>query len=261
MVTEGSDLQAWLLTLASSLACIFGALFICADLVVRQLPGYHDFDLRNDKRFLVGGLSLGAGVLLFTALNRILPEGLEYLQKEDSRGRKVFEKKAYAEVTLMASFLAGVILCIALNSVLHRLTPKSIIHCGDEENARDEGQEDGVDDARSHASPSPQEHSPSRHGHGHRAHDQETPHASTPLLPKSHSVSSRPHFRSAKSRSDTCGQSQRSICAGYTDPCKHKHCCSSQAKDGAASQHEHTDDDHTTDHHHHVTEERKFMRI
>lgn len=267
MATQGSDLQAWLSCLASSLACVFGALSINGDLLIRQLPGHHDFDLRNDKRFLVGGLSLGAGVLLFTALYRILPEGLDYLQVQDSHGRQLFEKTSYAQAVLIASFLTGIVLCIALNSLLHRLTPKSVIHCGDED--EDDSQESALTIEQN---PSQQDGITSRDES--LSYDRETNGlgASTPLLGKPRSGSLRPpigYVSSSTSHGSTCRRSDRSFCAGYTSPCRHETAVSVNGQDtktvdhrmpGSAQQSTEQHLQHLH-HHHHVTEERRVTLL
>lgn len=233
-MSHGSDKQAWILTLASSIACIVGSLFICLDLLVRLLPGQHEFSL-EDNRFLVGGLSLGAGVLLFTALNKMLPEAMTYLMVEDDTGKTLLSDKSAATAVLMTSFLAGVVLCIMLNSLLHRLTPESIVHCGqDHDHASDEEQD----------TPAPQRQMSER----------------TPLM---RSSVSRATLRSHASYRK-CRHEGDSECAGFTDPCAQESACCSHPKDspneGEASHHNHerTSDDH----HHHVTEERhNLMRI
>lgn len=253
MVSEGSDSQAWLLTLASSLACVIGALFICADLIVQQIPGYRGFDLKKDKRFLVGGLSLGAGVLLFTALNRILPEGLEYLRKKDALGRRLFEKKSYSDAVLMASYLTGVVLCIALNALLHRMTPQSIIHCGDEGHEDEESRADAAatEDDRAQSS---------RDISNQHSHVSDEDEASTPLLRKANSASSN---KPGKKRKKLCRSANGSACAGYTDPCRHEATCALHSRNGHNNSSRH-DTNHETvplpEHHHHVTQERKKFR-
>lgn len=260
MSNDGNDSQAWLLTLASALACIVGSFFICFDLLVRLIPRYKDFDLQKDKRFLVGGLSLGAGVLLFTALNKILPEGLEYLQSEDDEGNKIFSSKSYAAATLMGAFVGGVILCIALNALLHRLTPQSVIHCGDEdEHAADEEEQSSESQGAERAAQSQRKQSTNHPAVNDGASHQSQRSESTPLIPQS---LKRSKSRSAAFLSACRHPSTSSTCAGFTDPCKHEDvCCTHKMKPSDDAQSYATHAGHSSehgDHHHHVTKERKY---
>lgn len=264
MSNEGNDSQAWVLTLASALACIFGSFFICIDLLIRLIPRYKDFDLQKDKRFLVGGLSLGAGVLLFTALNKILPEGLEYLQTEDEKGNKIFSNKSYAAATLMTAFVGGVVLCIALNALLHRLTPQSVIHCGDEEEhatGEEEEEEEGqgaTSDEEDRPAQSQRYPSTSSATNATRQSGSE----STPLIPRS---LKRSKSRSAAFLSACKHPSTSSTCAGFTDPCKQEDiCCTHKMKPSDDSQSYAARVGHSSehgDHHHHVTKERKYKIV
>ncbi|CCG84859.1 protein of unknown function [Taphrina deformans PYCC 5710] len=253
MGPSGSDSQAWVLTLASSLACAIGSLFIYVDLLVRLIPGHESFDFQKDKRFLVGSLSLGAGVLLFTALNRILPEGAEYLSAKDEHGKRLFSKKSYSDAILMASFIGGIILCIALNAVLHRLTPQSIVHCGDED---EHGNEEST--AESSSTTPPDSHDESS--------DQRNS-ESAPLLPKN--LTNRQ--KRSVSFMRACKHSESSQCAGFTDPCKHDDICCVHAKDASHPEshgrssmrrHESRRSEAGSEHHHHITQERHdLLRI
>lgn len=256
MGTSGSDSQAWLLTFASSLACILGSFFICFDMLVRLLPNHHDFDFQKDKRFLVGSLSLGSGVLVFTALNKILPEGLEYLRAKDKSGNTFFSRESYSTAALMAAFLGGVVLCIGLNMFLHRLTPESIVHCGDDEHDDDASEGPDV-----HEAPA-REATHERQEAGTRQNDEETPLLRKQLARKqSRSIS----FMRA------CKHPDSSECAGFTNPCKHDEVCCVHTKDAPkAHDHARPSAQHTSshrskkssggggggEHHHHITQER-----
>ncbi|BFZ54855.1 Zinc transporter [Savitreella phatthalungensis] len=189
--SNANDKQAWILIAASSTACAIGSCFIYLDVVWRRISPGSRFDLKHNNRVLVGGFSLGAGVLLFTALNRILPKAQDLLHRTHKFGNKHQRKRTATAVT-MAAFLSGTILCILLNSILHRLTPESIISCGEH------------DDRASHE-------------HGLHLHNPPTVHAeNTPLL--------RCASSTRKQRSSTflrkCPESQTSDCAGFTRPCK-----------------------------------------
>ncbi|ORY82026.1 Zinc/iron permease, partial [Protomyces lactucae-debilis] len=145
----------WTLTLFSSLACVLGACFIYIDVIIRRLPGCASFDLINDKRILVSGMSIGSGVLLFTALNKMLPEALDYLTP-------VFERKSVSHAVLMAGYLAGVIVCMLLNNILlPYLTPDSVIHCCGDENDDHHAHQDAHSSATDETTPLVQQ--PSMH--------------------------------------------------------------------------------------------------
>lgn len=237
MGTEGSDTQAWVLTLASAIACVLGSLFIFIDLLVRLIPGHTNYDLQEDKSFLVGGLSLGAGVLLFTALNKILPEGLQYLETKPKHGKHILDKK-YAPTILMCSFVAGVVICIALNTLLHRITPESIIHCGDEEG---------------HAHSADHEHSTHHEVQNseRRPTESRVNSENSPLLGKTPT-------RKGSSLS-RCKHSESSVCAGFTNPCDHDSVCcchTSQSSEASCGHQGRASGSATNEHHHHVTQER-----
>lgn len=241
-----NDLQGWILTGASSAACVLGSCFIFADVVVRCLVPRSGFDLKHDKRYLVGGLSLGAGVLLFTALNRILPKAQTLLRNVDRLGHGAQRRRAAAAIAIGA-FLVGTVLCILLNSLLHLITPDSIIHCGDEEH----------------------EHERQEAGDG-------PVHERTALLQQD----IEPHR--LKHRSSTflrrCHEPGGSECAGFTEPCRHdKICCKTtpsevngssshsharQVNDRHATQSSHADTHKNDGHHHHITaEQHTLLRI
>ena len=248
----GNDAQGWILTGASSLACIIGSCFIFADVLVKCLWRQSPFDLKHDKRYLVGGLSLGAGVLLFTALNRILPKAQRMLKDVDRLGHGAQKKRAAAAIAIGA-FLAGTALCILLNYLLHLITPDSIVHCGDEEHQHER-----------------QETTASRRDDA----DEQTA-----LL---HGGSSRQPQR-LKHRSSTflrrCHEAEASECAGFTEPCRHdKICCKTtpsmvdnetQLSNGHAHSHggsaalsagQASGSSHKADgHHHHITAERHTL--
>jgi ZIP family zinc transporter len=229
---HGNDVQAWTLTGFSSLACVIGSCFIFIDLVIRRIPGCRAFDLINDKRILVAGMAIGSGVLLFTALNKMLPEALEYLTM-------VFPQKSASHTVLMGGYLAGVVACMLLNVLLHWLTPESVIHCGGNEHDEE-----------------------ATHGNGHAEDPSNDAHETTPLMaPHGHAL------RRARSTFTQCKRdSDRGSCAGYSGLCADDGVCCVRTKGqrNTAQPAHRRPRPHTNEegHHHHVREEKDdFLRI
>ncbi|KAF8957633.1 hypothetical protein BGZ46_002154, partial [Entomortierella lignicola] len=54
--------QAWVFTLASSMACVFGAGLIFIDTIVKMIIG-RDVRILQNHKFLAGSLGLGSGVM------------------------------------------------------------------------------------------------------------------------------------------------------------------------------------------------------
>jgi ZIP family zinc transporter len=59
-----NDGRGWVMTASSGLACIFGASFICVDLIVRQFPGKKGWRIQDSDVFLSTSLSLSFGVMV-----------------------------------------------------------------------------------------------------------------------------------------------------------------------------------------------------
>lgn len=51
-------------TLTRCAACVFGASFICVDIIVRQFPGKRGWKIQNSDTFLSISLSLSFGVMV-----------------------------------------------------------------------------------------------------------------------------------------------------------------------------------------------------
>ncbi|GAO50854.1 hypothetical protein G7K_4973-t1 [Saitoella complicata NRRL Y-17804] len=275
MPLSDEDLQGWILACASGVACIVGASVIFSDILIRRLPGRHDFDIKTDKKFLVGSLSLGSGVLLYSAFFKMMPEAKGWLESGMS-------KKA-AGWMLQGSFIAGVFVCMVLNAIVHALTPHSIIHCGDHD-VHEDSAGGALSETGDTLAPLPSHHHNHSqddyfaHNHNHH-HDSER----RPLLNRA-STRSIGSMRCAE-ESDPI---RPSLCAGYSNPCftrLHNGTCdcrrqasspdrkalhpktrrrqySSDLEDMVHSDAEHShhhEESHGHEHHHHVPEPHKAM--
>ncbi|OBA17019.1 hypothetical protein METBIDRAFT_14012 [Metschnikowia bicuspidata var. bicuspidata NRRL YB-4993] len=118
--------QGWLLTTLSSLLCVLGCFIIFLDdvyyfVLPRTITAKFPFHLKENYSFMNGSLAFSCGCLLLTALYRLLPEAMTYLASSDQDGK--------ANTVLVVSFIAGIIICILFNNVLHLLTAESVVHC------------------------------------------------------------------------------------------------------------------------------------
>ncbi len=272
----GSDSQAWLFTFIASAACIFGTLFIFLDVFLRTVFGAQSFNLRDDRRFLVGGLSLGAGVLLYTALSDLLPDALDYLLAIDHHGHRILSSRREAETVVMASFLAGAASCFLFNWLLHRLTPESIVHCGDDEDGDEEEapiETSSINDADNVRHAERQLLTKRADTHGGRIQTR------MPLIDRESRRSQRPSYGII----GPTGKDQladNTECAGYSQPCHNEPHCKGHER-GVLSRSSSCNSNHTVSnandntltrldrideesqpHHHHVTREQDdMMRI
>ncbi|OLL24657.1 putative zinc transporter zip2 [Neolecta irregularis DAH-3] len=188
---DQAEAHGWVLAAVTAALCFLGGLLIYVDLPIRRFTPWKTFDIKTDKRILVGGLSLGSGVLLFTALWEMFPVSKGYIEKS-SKNRDIPYPVSVMFI-LVGTFMLGVIGCTALNMLIHQFTPESIVHCG----GHGREQKDFFNDpelgivARTHGQTP-----------GECNSDEDSP-----LLRPISAVSSR----------DTCNSI--SSCAGYTNPC------------------------------------------
>ncbi|CAG8471846.1 12114_t:CDS:2 [Ambispora leptoticha] len=71
-----NNLQGWVLSIASGLACCLGASVVFSDLILQRFSRTQR--IVQNTSFLVASLSLGSGVLLFSSLYSLLPEAKVY---------------------------------------------------------------------------------------------------------------------------------------------------------------------------------------
>ncbi|KAI8295360.1 hypothetical protein K4K59_004622 [Colletotrichum sp. SAR11_240] len=76
-----NDTRGWIMSIVSGIACIVGASAICIDILVRWLPGQRNFRIQESNVFLASSLSLSFGVMLYSALNSMLPSSKHQSRK------------------------------------------------------------------------------------------------------------------------------------------------------------------------------------
>ncbi|KAG7862710.1 hypothetical protein KL939_000029 [Ogataea angusta] len=155
--------QGWVLVLLTAVTTIAGCLVVYTDTVYRvlfpRLYEKHPFNIQKNTPFLVATLSLSSGSLLFTSLNRLLPEADKYLEKLKSVEGKPELRKAL----LVTFFFIGIFCCTLLNLAIHFFTNESIVHCvHDDEYGRSDSETSDLE--------STSEESPLLN-HGHKPHD------------------------------------------------------------------------------------------
>ncbi|RLV95748.1 Zinc-regulated transporter 3 [Spathaspora sp. JA1] len=171
--------QGWTLTTLASLICVSGTLVIFFDdiyyfIAPKSLTRKYPFNLNKNYKFMNGCLAFSSGCLIFTSLYRLLPEALSYL--EDTGSEEVTSTTATtarsSHLELIGSYIAGILICLTFNSILHMLTSESVVHCnhgGDvsthhdhEHGEIEEEEEDEIEDDSHLASGSSSSHG-SRH--------------------------------------------------------------------------------------------------
>ncbi|KAF2277992.1 uncharacterized protein EI97DRAFT_432080 [Westerdykella ornata] len=137
----GNDERGWILAIISGIACVAGASVIYIDILIRQFPGKKNWKLEDSNLFLSSGFSLSFGVLIFSALYKILPSSRRYLEDGGLPPR-------VAVFTLVACFLLGAFAISILSRILHHYIPHSVVDCahdhGDEETGKLGDEEHGV---------------------------------------------------------------------------------------------------------------------
>jgi zinc transporter, ZIP family len=144
------------------IACVLGASVICVDLIVQQFPGQKSFRIQDSNVFLACSLSLSFGVMVFSALNSMLPSAKHYLQNAG------YSDQA-AGFALMACFIGGFVGIQTVSRLIHRYMPSHVVDCGHTHEDKD-----------NHAH---------EHAHEHSCGGSRTPsHVSRPRLSRSHSA-------------------------------------------------------------------------
>jgi len=59
-----NDSRGWVMCVLSGIACVFGASFICVDVLIRYIPGKKDFDIQRSTAFQAASYSLSFGVMV-----------------------------------------------------------------------------------------------------------------------------------------------------------------------------------------------------
>ena len=112
---------------------MFGALLMYIDFLVRLFPGQSGFRIQNSDGFLSCSLSLSAGVMLFSALYKMLPSSKKSLQEGGSTSRE-------AAWILILAFLGGVFGIQVFSKMLHRFMPSHAVDC-DHDHGHGKGEE------------------------------------------------------------------------------------------------------------------------
>ncbi|KAK2843917.1 hypothetical protein FQN49_005946 [Arthroderma sp. PD_2] len=120
-MVSNNDIQGWIMSCISGIACALGSGLICVD-VVAQHFGKKDFRIAESDVFLASSLSLSGGVVLFTALYSMLPTSKFYLT------RAGYSTQAAAYI-LIGLFLSGVIVINIFSALLHRYMPSHVVSC------------------------------------------------------------------------------------------------------------------------------------
>lgn len=142
-----NDMNGLILTLASSAACVLGSLVICLDVVWRWISPSSKFDFNNNQNFLVGSLSLSSGVLIFTSLYKLLPQAKEYYAKSTLLGNS----PKLAQAVLISTYILGIVVCSAINTVIHALTSQSVVHCAHDGPGEEHDHHHGHDHSHHHS--------------------------------------------------------------------------------------------------------------
>ncbi|KAL1861006.1 Zinc transporter [Paecilomyces lecythidis] len=121
-MAASNDTRGWIMSAVSGVACVLGSSVICVDLIVRKCSKRKDFEIASNNAFLSASMSLSSGVLLMSSLYSMLPTSKNYLT------RAGFSPAASA-YTLIALFLAGVVVIRIVSAFLHRHIPSSIVDC------------------------------------------------------------------------------------------------------------------------------------
>ncbi|KXT02666.1 hypothetical protein AC578_1130 [Pseudocercospora eumusae] len=170
-----NDGRGWIMTGLSGIACMFGASFICVDIIVRQFPGKAAWKIQNSDAFLSISLSLSFGVMLFSALYSMLPSA------KSSLVRGGYDAKTAAWI-LIACFIGGVAGIQIISRILHRFIPHNVVDCEhkhDDEEAHKEAEHD---------------HQTNRHDHHHHTNPQPPRRISTKRQ-NSRQASTRPQIQ------------------------------------------------------------------
>ncbi|PPJ54017.1 hypothetical protein CBER1_03008 [Cercospora berteroae] len=166
-----NDDRGWIMSGLSGVACIFGASFICIDILVRQFPGKKGWRIQDSDAFLSTSLSLSFGVMSFSALYNMLPSAKSSLMKGGFTPKE-------ASWVLIACFAGGVIGIQVISRLMHQCVPHNVVDC-EHEHEDEEAQKEGGGDHGHH-----------EHGNGHQ-HEQHADSMNRSSRKKPHKDSSR----------------------------------------------------------------------
>ncbi|KAE9568826.1 hypothetical protein CGMCC3_g15018 [Colletotrichum fructicola] len=125
-----NDTRGWIMSIVSGIACIVGASVICIDILVRWLPGQRNFRIQESNVFLASSLSLSFGVMLYSALNSMLPSSKQYLKEDGYQDQK-------AGFIMMGCFVGGFFGIQVISRLLHQYMPSHVVDCDHTHNEAD----------------------------------------------------------------------------------------------------------------------------
>ncbi|KAL6247258.1 Zinc transporter [Rhinocladiella similis] len=185
-----NDTRGWIMACISGVACVLGASIICVDIILRAIPGWHDFSISESDQFLSASLSLSFGVMLFSSLYSMLPQSKTYLKDAGYSPRT-------ASFMLIGLFLAGVVGIRVLSRVIHQFIPSHVVDCDhthDEEESFPKDREEMEDHSHGHEHPNG---FPASKCRPEAADDEDTP-----LLSRSDSFSPKKHRHDTRENAD-----------------------------------------------------------
>ncbi|TDZ24102.1 Zinc-regulated transporter 3 [Colletotrichum orbiculare MAFF 240422] len=117
-----NDTRGWIMCIVSGIACVFGSTFICVDVIVRLFPGKRNFKLQESNVFLASSLSLSFGIMMYTALNGMLPSAKQYLKQDKYQDHQV-------GLIMMGCFVGGFLAIQVFSRFLHQHASSEVVEC------------------------------------------------------------------------------------------------------------------------------------
>ncbi|KAF9871698.1 vacuolar zn-iron permease [Colletotrichum karsti] len=265
-----NDTRGWIMCIVSGIACVVGASIICVDIFVQWFPGQRNFRIQDSNVFLASSLSLSFGVMLYSALNSMLPSAKQYL-KEDG-----FQDST-AGFIMMSCFIGGFFGIQVISRLLHQYMPSHVVDCDHthseaDTRSRSQSRKTSLYSGSRRSSRRPFVESITKNGHASESTpllNGETHENGSTLMPKRHASSkgnlsintahSTPAPRTSRSRGATVerrpsmAQVQQRVmsfvkdtktncdeegpCFGYTDPCGQECFKHLGARSAASSRH------------------------
>ncbi|RHZ75736.1 hypothetical protein Glove_209g89 [Diversispora epigaea] len=119
---EGSNLQGWILSIASGLACCVGASIVFSDIFLQKFFCARYIRITQNTDFLVASLALGAGVMLYSSFYTLMHESKKNFELADL-------SKGYSGLFLLIFYFVGVIGSSLINSLIHHFVSEdSMLH-------------------------------------------------------------------------------------------------------------------------------------
>ncbi|CAG8472325.1 15749_t:CDS:2 [Acaulospora morrowiae] len=123
-IPEGNNVQGWVLTFASGLACCMGALVVYSDIFFQKFLRTPNVHITQDSSVLVASLSLGAelGTQFFSSFHTLMNESKQHFEKANY-------SRSYSGLYMIGFYFVGVVSSILINCIIHRYIPEgSALH-------------------------------------------------------------------------------------------------------------------------------------